>query len=132
MFWQICFSNDYRYWSQLICMRCSMAVDTQELASQRGDSKCYPRQQDRWCEGLMEDHFLPMMWKWNKCVVWKVVRLMHEVWLFLILCSWKYVPCICPQSAEVYFKELAPDHGKKTAWMALVGITLKDCKLCVP
>lgn len=25
------FPNDYRYWSQLMCMRCSMAMDTQEL-----------------------------------------------------------------------------------------------------
>lgn len=35
---------------------------------------------------------------------------------------------VCPQSAKACFKELAHDHGKKTAGMALVGITPEHCK----
>ncbi|KAF4799621.1 hypothetical protein TURU_053671 [Turdus rufiventris] len=38
-----------------MCMRCSMAMDTQELLHEEDMA----RWQDRWSEGPVEDHFLP-------------------------------------------------------------------------
>lgn len=99
------FSNDCRYWSQRMCMRCSMAMDTQELLHEEDMA----RWQDRWSEGPVEDHFLPTRWNWTNalCGKFKDEYTNFACRLNIFNTVFLKIPPMCLSSVIRDFKELA-------------------------